>query len=104
MPKLLGKWGNHPPTKVRSPSSALLSIFCEDCPTKIDCRKKGTLLLTSLLEEKEAKVPGDSTCFRHSQAHGLGVYRDKEGNVYAGLFDALRIGCIGVGGSSQLLD
>ena len=36
----------------RSPSSALLPTFLgEGSPTKIDCRKKGTLILTSLLED-----------------------------------------------------
>ena len=44
--------------KPRSPRSALLSPFLgEGSPTKIDYRKKGTLILTSLLEdlEKETK-------------------------------------------------
>ena len=39
-------------TKTRSPSSALLPFFgWEGSPTKTDCRKKGTLILTSLLED-----------------------------------------------------
>ena len=39
------------PPKSRSPSSALLPLFLgEGSPTKIDYRKKGTLILTSLLE------------------------------------------------------
>ena len=41
-------------TKTRSPSSALLPcVGWESSPTKIDCRKTGTLVLTSLLEELE---------------------------------------------------
>ena len=35
----------------RSPSSALLPFFGEGFPTKIDYRKKGTLILTSLLDD-----------------------------------------------------
>ena len=36
----------------RSPSSALLPFFAwEGSPTKIDYRKKGTLILSSLLED-----------------------------------------------------
>ena len=35
----------------RSPSSAVLPFFGEGSPTKVDCRKKGTLILTSLLED-----------------------------------------------------
>ena len=35
----------------RSPSSALSPFLGEGSPTKIDCRKKGTLILASLLED-----------------------------------------------------
>ena len=35
----------------RSPSSALLPFLGEGSPTKIDYRKKGTLILASLLED-----------------------------------------------------
>ena len=36
----------------RFPSSArLITLFGEGSPTKIDCGKKGTLVLTSLLED-----------------------------------------------------
>ena len=35
----------------RSPSSALLPFLGEGSPTKIDYREKGTLVLTSLLED-----------------------------------------------------
>ena len=43
----------------RSPSSALLSPFLgEGSPTKIDYRKRGTLILTSLLEDLEAQKSG----------------------------------------------
>ena len=37
-------------TQTRSPSSALLP-FLGEAPTQIDYRKKGTLILTSLLED-----------------------------------------------------
>ena len=40
-----------PPSQTRSPSIALLPFFGEGSPTKIDYRKKGTLSLTSLLED-----------------------------------------------------
>ena len=37
---------------IRSPSSAFVFLFFgEGSPTKIDDRKKGTLILTSLLED-----------------------------------------------------
>ena len=49
----------------RSPSSALLPFFGEGSHTKIDYRKKGTLLLTSLLEDLgglfQGKPPGKAT-------------------------------------------
>ena len=38
-------------SETRSPSSAILPFFGEGSPTKIDYRKKGTLILTSLLED-----------------------------------------------------
>ena len=38
-------------TTTRSPSSALLPFLGEGSPTKIDYRKKGTLILTSPLED-----------------------------------------------------
>ena len=40
----------------RSPNSALLLFFGEGSPTKIDYRKKGTLILTSLLEDLRPPV------------------------------------------------
>ena len=44
------------PSKARSPSSALLPLFLgEGSPTKIDYRQKGTLILTSLLEDLKSK-------------------------------------------------
>ena len=39
--------------KTRSPSSAFYSFFGEGSPTKIDYRKKASLILTSLLEDLE---------------------------------------------------
>ena len=39
-------------------SSALLPFFWGSSPTKIDCKKKGTLILTSLLEDLGNKCPG----------------------------------------------
>ena len=56
-PNFTGSWRLHPyilgndPNLTRSPSSALLRFFWEGSPTTIDCRKKGTLILTSLLED-----------------------------------------------------
>ena len=41
----------------RSPSSALLPFLEEGSPTKIDYRKKGTLILTSLLEHLDRLQP-----------------------------------------------
>ena len=42
----------------RSPSSALLTFLgWEGSPTKIDCGKKGTLILASLLEEVDVVSP-----------------------------------------------
>ena len=45
----------------RSPSSALLLFFGEGFPTKINYRKKGTLILTSLLEELDCFSMQDAT-------------------------------------------
>ena len=42
-------------SKSRSPSSALLPFCGEGSPTKIDCRNKGTLSLTSLLVDLEIR-------------------------------------------------
>ena len=48
-------------TLTRSPSSALSHPFFgwEGSPTKIDYRKKGTLMLTSLLEDLEGVMLGE---------------------------------------------
>ena len=61
----------------RSPSSALLPLLGEGSPTKIDYRKKGTLILTCLLEDlvkvstavqlKRMVVPGDCKVSRAKQ-------------------------------------
>ena len=42
---------------VRSPSGTLLPFLGEGSPTKIDHRKKGTLFLTSLLEDLDCLRP-----------------------------------------------
>ena len=45
-------WAGPKPNEARSPSSALLpTFFGEGSPTKIDYRKKGTLIPTSSLED-----------------------------------------------------
>ena len=50
-PRLGGPKQLRPTLLSRSFSSALLPFFGEGSPTKIDCSKKGTLILTSLLED-----------------------------------------------------
>ena len=43
-------------TTARSASSALLPFLGEGSPTKIDYRKKGTLILTTLLEDLDSHM------------------------------------------------
>ena len=47
----------------RPPSSSLLPFFGEGSPTKIDYRKKGTLILTSLLEDLDKLNNKEPHCF-----------------------------------------
>ena len=47
----------------RPPSSALLPFVGEGSPTKIDYRKKGTLILTSLLEDLVVNQDGWTPAF-----------------------------------------
>ena len=50
-PRLVGPGSEGSSRDYRSPSSALLPFLGDCSPTKIDYRKKGTLVLTSLLED-----------------------------------------------------
>ena len=59
-------------TRSRSPSSALLPVFWEGSPTKINYREKGTLILTSLLEDLGVHGP---------QRNVEGCHQNRQKNV-----------------------